>query len=117
MQRPPRSRLMSTLAVMFSSLLLLSACAQEIALPDDADEELILGSDIYRARCSRCHGPDGGGGIGRSLRGVTERLTDAEQLDVVVSGRNQMPAFGAVLSESDIQAVVRYQREILSGPE
>ena len=94
---------------------MLSSCAQQIALPDDADEELILGSDIYRARCSRCHGADGGGGIGASLRGVADRLSDAEQLDVVVNGRNQMPSFNAVLSESDIEAVVRYQREILSG--
>ena len=115
MQRPPRSRHLLILAVVLSSLLALTACAQEIALPDDADDELILGSEIYRASCARCHGADGAGGIGVSLRGVTDRLNDVEQREVVVGGRNRMPAFGATLSESDIEAVVRYQREILSG--
>ncbi len=110
-----RSPLRASLAAMFAAIMLLSACAQEIALPDDADEELILGSDIYRASCARCHGADGGGGIGRSLRGVEQRLAPDEQFDVVYNGRNQMPRFSQTLSESDIEAVVRYQREILSG--
>ena len=110
-----RSPLRASLAVMFAAIMLLSACAQEIALPDDADEELILGSDIYRASCARCHGADGGGGIGASLRGVDQRLTVDEQIDVVTNGRNQMPRFSQTLTESDIAAVVRYQREILSG--
>lgn len=110
-----RSSVRASLAAVFAAVLLLSACAQEIALPDDADEELILGSDIYRASCARCHGADGGGGIGRSLRGVDQRLTVDEQIDVVLNGRNQMPRFSQTLTESDIEAVVRYQREILSG--
>jgi len=101
--------------MIITTVLLLSSCAQEIALPDDADEQLIQGSDVYRASCARCHGADGGGGIGASLRGVDDRLTLDEQISVVVNGRNQMPRFDTVLSESDIEAVVRYQREILSG--
>ena len=112
-----RSPVRATFAAVFAAVMLLSACAQEIALPDDADEELILGSDIYRASCARCHGADGGGGIGRSLRGVDQRLTVDEQIDVVTNGRNQMPRFNQTLTESDIAAVVRYQREILSGSE
>lgn len=110
-----RNPLRASLAAVFAAVMMLSACAQQIALPDDADEELILGSDIYRASCARCHGADGGGGIGRSLRGVDQRLTVEEQIDVVTNGRNQMPRFNLTLSESDIEAVVRYQREILSG--
>ena len=94
--------------------MLLSACAQEIALPDDADDELILGSEIYRANCARCHGADGGGGIGRSLRGVDQRLTVDEQIDVVYNGRNQMPAFGEKLDDDQLDAVVRYTREVLA---
>ena len=110
------SSLWAALAAVLGAVMLLSACAQAIALPDDADEELINGSEIYRASCARCHGADGGGGIGRSLRGVDQRLTVDEQIDVVVNGRNQMPRFSNTLTESDIAAVVRYQREILSGP-
>lgn len=114
----PRRRLglRSAIAAFGLSALAMASCAQAIELPDNADEELRLGADVYEARCSRCHGADGGGGIGPSLRGVATRLTPEDQLGVVVNGRNSMPSFSAVLSDSDIEAVVRYQREILSGP-
>lgn len=104
------------LAVLAMATLLLSACAQEIALPDDADDELRSGAEVFRARCARCHGPDGGGGIGKSLRGVAERLTDEEQLVLIMNGKGTMPRFDSVLSDADMTAVIRYTREILSGP-
>lgn len=104
------------LAVLAAATLALSACAQEIALPDDADDELRSGAEVFRERCARCHGPDGGGGIGKSLRGVTERLTDEEQLELIMNGKGTMPRFDAVLSDADTAAVIRYTREVLSGP-
>lgn len=115
--RERRSRLLQGFAMLASVLVLSTGCAQAIALPDDADDELRNGAEVYRASCSRCHGADGDGGIGPSLRGVAQRLTPEDQLGVVVNGRNMMPRFDTVLSEPDILAVVRYQREILSGPE
>lgn len=88
-----------------------------ITLPDDADEELFQGLAVYQQRCAQCHGQTGGGGIGANIQDIELRLTDEEQRDVVVNGRNgptgQMPAFGATLSDSDIDAVVRFTRDIL----
>ncbi|MFT7473275.1 MAG: mono/diheme cytochrome c family protein [Verrucomicrobiales bacterium] len=95
--------------------LIASGCAQEVGLPDDADAELIAGQDVFRARCAQCHGVDGGGGIGFSLRAIEDRLTDVEQRSVVVDGRKAMPSFRLTLTEGDIEAVVRYTREILSN--
>ena len=92
---------------------LLSACSGEIALPDDADDQLINGSLVFRARCAQCHGVDGRGGIGLSLERIEERLTDAEQRDVVLQGRRRMPSFSNSVSGDDISAVVRYTREVL----
>ena len=111
--RFPRRSVLIVLLVVVA--LLGAACSGEIALPDDADEELIAGSEVFRASCARCHGLSGGGGIGLSLRGVDTRLTDDEQWAVVAEGRRRMPAFQATLSEEDIDAVVRYTREVLSG--
>lgn len=92
-----------------------------VVLPDDADEELFAGLAVYQQRCAQCHGQTGGGGIGANIQDVESRLTDEEQREVVVNGRNgptgQMPAFGAVLSDSDIDAVVRFTRDILEPPE
>lgn len=102
------------LAASVALVLALAGCAEEITLPADADAELRVGADVFRARCSSCHGADGGGGLGPSLRDIDARLDVVGQRTVVEQGRRTMPAFSAVLSESDIDAVVRYTREILS---
>lgn len=88
-------------------------CASGVTLPDDADDEILLGHEVFGARCARCHGPAGGGGIGPSLSDIEARLDDAAQLDVVVNGRKSMPRFDSTLSDEEITAVVRYTREIL----
>ena len=66
-----RSRSKSGLrAVVLVLAILLSACAEGVVLPESADEELITGLEIYESRCARCHGRDGGGGIGLNLQQV-----------------------------------------------
>lgn len=105
------------LTIIMTALIATACGGSGITLPDDADQELFQGLAVYQQRCAQCHGQTGGGGIGANIQDVESRLTDAEQREVVVNGRNnagrQMPAFGAVLSESDIDAVVRFTREIL----
>ncbi len=110
MQQQRRRR---AVAIAIATTLFLSGCAEEVGLPADADPELRSGADVFRARCSSCHGADGGGAIGPTLRDIEERLDDDAQRSVVVTGRNAMPGFGNTLSEADIDAVVRYTREIL----
>ena len=51
-----------------------SGCSEAVTLPDDADEELVLGLTVYRERCARCHGPNGGGGLGPGLADIEDRL-------------------------------------------
>ncbi len=101
------------IVLLLAVALLSAACSGEVALPDDADDELIAGSVVFRARCAQCHGVDGGGGIGLSLREIESRLSDEEQRSVVVDGRRRMPSFKNSLSAEDIDAVVRYTREVL----
>lgn len=105
------------LFVLLGTLLLAACGGDAVVLPDDADEELRQGLAVYQQRCAQCHGQSGGGGIGANIQDVEARLTDAEQREVVVNGRRgpngQMPAFGATLSDSDIDAVVRFTRDIL----
>ena len=111
-------RALSTLIV--TALIAVGCGGSGVVLPDDADEELFQGLAVYQQRCAQCHGASGGGGIGANIQDVESRLTDAEQRDVVVNGRRgptgQMPAFGTVLSDSDIDAVVRFTRDILEPP-
>jgi mono/diheme cytochrome c family protein len=48
------------------------------------------------------------------MEGVADRLTLDEQLEVVRNGRKNMPPWKDTLSDEEIQAVVEYQREVLS---
>jgi len=109
-----------------------------------ADPVLSEGEDIYSAQCASCHGVTGGGGTGRPLSEGDVLLTfpdPADQIAWVEGGSasvgvgnpygdpnrpggqhiagetagGEMPAFGETLSEDEIVAVVRYEREILAG--
>lgn len=96
---------------------LLFGCGDDGAPPTTlADAQLRAGQDVYAARCSMCHGSDGRGGVGPALGNgvVVTRIPDvAEHRRVVVEGRNGMPSFATVLSDEEIDAVVRYEREAL----
>lgn len=81
-----------------------------------ADPVLVQGREIYSGKCARCHGADGFGATGPQLaNGRASRLypTTADQIDLVQTGRKSMPAFGAVFTHEELEAVVRYTREVL----
>ena len=106
-------------ALSFGLLFLASACAgtSSPALPANADDELRLGESIYASNCASCHGVSGGGGLGTKLSGgvvVANYPTAEAEIVVVNDGRNSMPGFSSRLSESEVEAVVRYTREVLS---
>ena len=102
------------------------------------------GESIYAAQCSGCHSGDGSGGQGRPLKNGEVLLTFPDPADHIawVTGGSEsvgagnpygdpkrpggqhiaeetaggaMPAFGGTLSADEIVAVVRYEREVLSG--
>lgn len=112
----------------------------------DEPSPLDLGAEIYAARCASCHGGGGGGGVGRPLADgeVVKTFPDIESmLEFVHVGTegigvgqpygdpnreggphlggsyngNLMPAFAEVLTEEELLAVVRHERETLSGEE
>jgi mono/diheme cytochrome c family protein len=74
------------------------------------------GPAVKAKYCVECHGVRGEGGIAPAIAGgktTKDFATPAQQADVVEHGRNTMPGFQGVLSRSQIDAVVRYQREAL----
>ena len=75
------------------------------------------GAQIYSANCARCHGADGGGGIGPKLAGVVSKdfPEAADQIALVTGGQGTMPGFGRDLSEEQIRQVVEYTRTELGG--
>ena len=83
----------------------------------DANNAVLLqGRELWVSYCVRCHGPEGEGGAGLRLAdgAVVARFPNIEdEIAVVRSGRAGMPAFEGQLSSDEIEAVVRYTREVL----
>ena len=82
-----------------------------------------LGNKVYQERCALCHGPEGKGdgpaaaGLNPKPRNHTDgkymnSRTDAQLLDVIRHGKGGMPAWGGVLSEREIQAVLKHVRSL-----
>jgi mono/diheme cytochrome c family protein len=115
--------------VVVVTILVLSACSSGSAssgsesapAPTGAaaqDARVVQGRSVYTANCSRCHGTDGGGGVGPSFHGgvlLRKFATVDDQIAFVSRGKGVMPAFGQQLSRAEIDAVVRYEREVLSS--
>ena len=83
------------------------------------DTEILQGRTLFAANCASCHGSAGGGGLGPKFTdGKLQR--DFPNIDAQISfvkhGRGIMPAWGPLLTEAQIHAVVRYEREVLSTP-
>lgn len=88
--------------------------APDLTAEQRDDPALVSGETIYGDQCARCHGAGGQGLNGPSLRGVDETYPDiADQIAVIEDGRPGMPAFAGRLSAEEIEAVARYEREVL----
>ena len=80
---------------------------------------------LYSQMCARCHGVDGHGDpqLKQQIPTIRDfsdpefraraRTEDIEQ--VIMAGKNQMPAFGAMLSLPKIQSVAGYVKRLGAG--
>ncbi len=73
-----------------------------------------VGEAIYERRCSTCHGDDGtGDDINPTLVGADrvinpDRIDD--HIDIVLQGEGGMQAFGGILNDAEVAAVVNHER-------
>lgn len=98
--------------------------------------QLEEGGEIFGQFCASCHGAGGGGGVGPALAGgaVLQTFPTIEPHLAWVFGGSEsaeggiygataksskggMPSFGKSLTAEQLLAVVRYEREVLSGEE
>lgn len=103
--------------------LLVAACGSDTVSEGDgadstaaSDDLLQIGAEVYAAMCASCHGDEGQGGAGPGFEGVAERYPEvADHIEVVVSGIGLMPGFGGVLDDTEVEAVVAYERDVLDS--
>lgn len=108
-------------AVTVVAVVLGGACAAdtpEVPLGPDGqpDPVLVTGRDIYTAHCANCHGGSGGGSQGPEIGGgatLEDYPEIADQVDFIRAGKGIMPAFADRLTEAELEAVVRFVREVL----
>ena len=88
-----------------------------------AMDPLVLGNKIYQERCALCHGPEGKGdgpaaaGLNPKPRNHTDATymktrTDDQLLEVIRHGKGGMPAWGGILNETEIHAVLKHVRTL-----
>ncbi len=95
-----------------------TAIAVAFILPLPAHAQNAAGT--YKAKCASCHGADGKGntGAGKAL-GVRDfgsdevtKMSDADLVGIVTSGKNKMPGYAKSLKEGEIKDLVAYCREL-----
>jgi mono/diheme cytochrome c family protein len=79
-------------------------------------ESIALGSDLYAANCSRCHGPEGQGtqrAPSLNVKSVLTNTSDQALQQIITNGvpGTAMPAWGARMTDVDIQAIVGFIRQ------
>lgn len=82
---------------------------QEMSLED----LMARGESVYNGQCLACHGANGEGGVGNAIAGSAVVLGElGAHLDVGIKGvpGTAMQAFGGILSDVDMAAVLTYQR-------
>jgi cbb3-type cytochrome c oxidase subunit III len=77
------------------------------------------GADLYKQKCSMCHGADGKGFSALKTPNFTDpkvqaSLTDKEIVEVIKNGKKgtAMPAFGEQLSNERIQSLLAHIRSL-----
>jgi mono/diheme cytochrome c family protein len=89
--------------------------APNVPIPT-TEESIALGSQLFAANCSRCHGPEGQGTPRAPSLNVKSFLTDTSDLaiqQIVTLGvpGTAMPSWGDRMSDADIQAIVGFIRQ------
>lgn len=77
------------------------------------EQQIERGKKVYDASCAACHGASGEGGVGKAIAGGKVSTGPIEEhLKVGVNGvpGTAMQAFGGILNDLDMAAVITYQR-------
>jgi mono/diheme cytochrome c family protein len=79
---------------------IIQSCGEEISTtdtkPKSPQEE---SKDLYTLNCASCHGMDGKLGGSGSKDLSKSSLSDAEMIDIITNGKNNMPAMKDVIQD------------------
>ena len=75
---------------------------------------------LFKTKCAMCHGADGTGqtpmgeklGIKSYKSPDIQKQSDADIKNAIINGKGKMPAFGQRLTPDQVDALVKYIREV-----
>jgi mono/diheme cytochrome c family protein len=106
----------STLSVLttLSCAVVLQTVRKQSRLTDSANvngEMVLQGRKIFVKHCAECHGFDARGGEGSDLDNL--RAGNVLIRQIITGGiRGEMPAYGKVLNDADVRALISYLRTL-----
>ncbi|MGB1579994.1 MAG: cytochrome c oxidase subunit II [Nevskiales bacterium] len=96
-----------------------AAPAEESAPAELSKDELMAkGEEVYKVFCSACHKPDGSGmppAFPAITGGTVTNGPVADHINQVLNGKGAMQPFGGQLNDTEIAAVITYQRNALGN--
>ena len=78
------------------------------------------GADLFKAKCTACHGADGSGNttMGKNLKlrdlssADVQKQSDDELTTIISKGKGKMPSYDGKLTKDQIGDVVKYIRTL-----
>ena len=103
-------RTLLLVAALAGGLQNMTGAGAQVSLDDP--NQIPIGRTVFENACAGCHGPGGmGSDRGRVLTDIAVEQPDRTvHLESVRTGKDKMPAFGGVLAEEEIDAVVSFVR-------
>ena len=93
-------------------LAFLGACGAETTRVDAIlalNGDVLEGQGLFEASCAGCHGDDGrSGSVGINIVGHVGHHGDDYLVELLLDGRDGMPAFGEQFSDQEIADVVSF---------
>lgn len=78
------------------------------------------GPELFKSKCQMCHGPNGNASttMAKNLKiadlgsADVQKMSDGDLKTMIEKGKGKMPAFGAKLSSTQIDDLVKYIRSL-----
>ncbi len=83
-------------------------------------QDVASGEKVYKAKCASCHGPDGKGetAAGKATKArdlcsaEVKSEADAAWTEIIVKGKNKMPAYDKKITDAEVKDVIAYMRSL-----
>jgi mono/diheme cytochrome c family protein len=104
--------LLTTLGIAFAFGTALSGKQPQLAESRYFNRDTVIqGRRVFIKHCVECHGIDARGDEGSNLHSL--RVGDALMRQIITGGiKGEMPAYGKVLNEPDVRALIAYLRTL-----